>query len=129
MGDRVLLVKLPSGKRAKVASPLLAEALAIGKLEAPLEEALTSLSDQFLERAVGSRKSGGAEKGALLALAVSRACQELGTDQVQVRRTELLRWCRCMAFLLNVERLRRAGVIQSVQAEPISEPNSVLTFS
>jgi len=125
----VLLVKLPSGKRAKVASPLLAEALAIGKLEAPLAEALASLSDQFLETALRDTKSGAEEKGAVLVLAVSRACQEMGTDKVQVRRTDLLRWCCCMSFLLHLEHLRRAGVIQSIQAEPISEPNSVLTFS
>ena len=125
----MLLVKLPSGKRAKVASPLLAEALAIGKLEAPLAEALASLSDQFLETALRETKSGTEEKGAVLVLAVSRACQEMGTDKVQVRRTDLLRWCCCMSFLLHLEHLRRAGVIQSIQAEPISEPNSVLTFS
>ena len=125
----MLLVKLPSGKRAKVASPLLAEALAIGKLEAPLAEALASLSDQFLETALRDTKSGAEEKGAVLVLAVSRACQEMGTDKVQVRRTDLLRWCCCMSFLLHLEHLRRAGVIQSIQAEPISEPNSVLTFS
>ena len=129
MDDRVLLVKLPAKKRAKVTSALLAEAIAIGKLDAPLAEALASLSDQFLETALRDTKSGAEEKGAVLVLAVSRACQELGTDLVQVRRTELLRWCRCMSFLLNLEHLRRAGVIQSIQAEPISEPNSVVTFS
>jgi len=129
MDDKVLLVKLPAQKRAKVTSPLLAEALAIGKLQAPLEEALASLSDQFLETALRDTKSGAEEKGAVLVLAVSRACQELGTDQVQVRRTELLRWCRCMSFLLSLEHLRRAGAIRSIQAEPISEPNSVVTFS
>jgi hypothetical protein len=129
MDDKVLLVKLPAKKRAKVTSPLLAEALAIGKLQAPLEEALASLSDQFLEAALNDMESGAAGKAALLVLAVSRACQEMGTDKVQVRRTDLLRWCCCMSFLLNLEHLRRAGVIQSIQAEPISEPNSVLAFS
>jgi hypothetical protein len=129
MDDRVLLVKLPGREEAKVSSPVLAEALDTGKLEAPLEKVLASLSDQFLETALGSRGPGSEENGALLVLAVSRACQEMGTDRVQVPKAELLRWCRCMAFLLDVERLRRDGAIQSVQAEPISEPNSVLTFS
>ncbi len=74
-------------------------------------------------------QAGATGKGTLLAFTVSRACEELSTDRLQVRRTELLRWCRCMSFLLKLERLRRAGVIDSIQAEPISEPSSLLTFS
>jgi hypothetical protein len=129
MDDRLLLVKLPGRKEGQASSPMLGEALDTGKLEVPLAEALTSLSDQFLETALGGTKSGLVGKAALLVLAVSRACQESGADQVEVGKVELLRWSRCMAFLLCLERLRRAGVIQSLQAEPISEPNSVLTFS
>jgi len=108
---------------------VLAEALDAGKLEAPLAKALATLSDQFLETTLRSRQLGAEGKGALLVLAVSRASQELGADELEVHKTELLRWYRCISFLLNLEHLRRAGVIQSIQAEPISEPNSVLTFS
>ncbi len=129
MDDRVLLVKLPVREEAKVNSPVLAEALDAAKLETPLAEALASLSDQFLDTALGRTNSGAVGKAAVLVLAVGRACQELSADQVEVRTTDLLRWCRCMGFLLNLEHLRRAGVIQSIQAEPIVEPNSVLAFS
>lgn len=74
------MVELPQRERTGVSSPLLIEALEAGKLEAPLAEALSGLSDRFLEEAGGGAKSSPAGEGALLVLAVSRACQELGTD-------------------------------------------------
>jgi hypothetical protein len=129
MRSRAIVVELPERESTEVSSPLLIEALEAGKLAAPLAEALSGLSDRFLEEAGGGARSGPVGEGALLVLAVSRACQEMGTDRLKVCSADILRWCRCMAFLLNVERLRRTGVIQSVWAGPISEPDSVVTFS
>ncbi|NIM05251.1 MAG: hypothetical protein GTO55_04075 [Armatimonadetes bacterium] len=129
MDNEILLIKLPGIRRARTTSPMLVEALDTGKRDAPLAEALASLSDQFLETVIRDARPGVAGKAALLVLAVSRACKELGAEELQVRKKSLLRWYRCMRFLLNLEHLRRIGVIRSIHAEPISDPNSVLIFS
>lgn len=125
----MLLVRLPPKLNSGVASPLVAEALAVGQLEVPLAEVLSHLSDRFLRRVLGGEGAGVRDKGALLTLAVSRAACEQGGDQIEARRSDLLRWCRCMCFLLHLERLRRAGSVRSIRAEPITDPNAVTIFA
>lgn len=125
----MLLLRLPSEEESRVSSPLVAEALAVGQLEVPLAEALSRLSDRFLKRVLDSAGRRLRDKSALLTLAVSRAACERGAEEIEARRSDLVRWCRCMCFLLRLERLRRAGSVRSIRAEPITDPDAVIVFS